>query len=188
MNTLNQKSYYRIWKARFSDFRIYFFGNNESGNVEKKIKLMVRLKKRQVWRIRSPIYLFEMGFIIQPTTGGLLWCAVNIWVAHPIKASAFFLCLIYCHSSSAQTDSWNRCQSTNDTVYGCLNNCCHNWTTSLLSLYFCTKKCGVNVLTLYIPQYRKWLKDSTVVKEGNAGKCINGIFVLRKGDVFWLSV
>lgn len=77
---------------------------------------IVRLRKWQAWYIKSSIYLLGMGFIIQPTTGGLLWCALNIWVALPIKASAFFLCLIYCHSSSAQTSSWNLCQSSNGTV------------------------------------------------------------------------
>lgn len=81
---------------------------------------MVRLTQRQVWYRKRPIYLLEMGFIIQPTTWGLLWCAVNIWVALPIKALAFFLCLIYCHSSSAQTASWNLCQSTNDIVFAIL--------------------------------------------------------------------
>ena len=85
-----------------------------------------------------------MGFIIQPTTGGLLWCAVNIWVAHPIKASAFFLRLIYCHSSSAQTASWNLCQSTNDTVSVisvilCLLSPCLN----CFALYSCTKRVTV---------------------------------------------
>lgn len=85
---------------------------------------VVRLNKRQVWHIKHPIYLSEIGFIIQPTTGGLLWCAVNIWVALPIKASAFFLCLIYCHSSSAQTASWNLCQSSNDTVFVIWNHIC----------------------------------------------------------------
>lgn len=98
----------KLWKC---------FENNVIVRVKEKVRNVVRLKKRQVWHIRSPIYLLEMGFIIQPTTGGLLWCAVNIWVVLPIKASAFFLLLIYCHSSSAQTASWNLCQSTNDTVF-----------------------------------------------------------------------
>lgn len=93
----------------------------------------VSLKTRGLGQETSKVpYIFsEMGFIIQPTIGGLLWCAVNIWVALPIKASAFFRCLIYRLSSSAQTATWNLCHSSNDTVFVVWIIFCHPLNVSL---------------------------------------------------------